>query len=97
MRKIFTIFTAALMIVCGASVACVLNSCKDKKEVKGQLLEVYDVQGSSAKARLTVDGKVLFTTDVLIGKNGIGKNGEGDAKTPTGTLRPRGSRGRTER
>ena len=79
---------AAMMIVCGASVACVLNSCKDKNAVKGQLLEVYDVQGSAAKARLTVDGKVLFTTDVLIGKNGVGKTGEGDAKTPLGTLHP---------
>ena len=46
------------------------------------------MQGSAAKARLTVDGKVLFVTDVVIGKNGIGKTGEGDAKTPTGTLRP---------
>ena len=79
---------AAMMVICGVSVICVMNSCKDKNAAKGQLLEVYDVQGSTAKARLTVDGKVLFTTDVLIGKNGIGKTGEGDAKTPTGTLRP---------
>ena len=55
---------------------------------KGQLLEVYDVQGSAGKARLTVDGKVLFVTDVFIGKNGLGKTGEGDGKTPVGTLRP---------
>lgn len=80
------IIIAAMMIVCGASVVCVLNSCKDKNAAKGQLLEVYDVQGSSAKARLTVDGKVLFVTDVFVGKNGIDKTGEGDAKTPTGTL-----------
>ena len=31
--------------------------------ILGQLLEVYDVQGSAGKARLTVDGKVLFATD----------------------------------
>ena len=83
MKKLFWML-ATILIICSAC----FQSCKDKKEVKGQLLEVYDVQGSSAKARLTVDGKVLFTTDVLIGKNGIGKTGEGDAKTPTGTLRP---------
>ena len=39
-------------------------------------------------ARLTVDGKVLFVTDVYVGKNGLGKKGEGAAKTPVGTLRP---------
>ena len=55
---------------------------------KGQLLEVFDVQGSAGKARLTVGGKVLFTTDVFVGKNGLGKTGEGDGKTPVGTLRP---------
>ena len=53
---------------------------------KGQLLEVYNVVGSKATARLTIDGKVLFTTTVYIGKNGIGKTAEGDGKTPTGTL-----------
>ena len=52
------------------------------------MLEVYDVQGSAGKARLTVDGKVLFVTDVFVGKNGLGKTGEGDGKTPIGTLRP---------
>ena len=74
----------AILIICGAG----CQSCKDRNAEKGQLLEVYDVQGSAAKARLTVAGKVLFVTDVIIGKNGIGKTGEGDAKTPTGTLRP---------
>ena len=54
----------------------------------GQLLEVYDVQGSAGKARLTVNGKVLFVTDVFVGKNGLGKTGEGDGKTPIGTLHP---------
>ncbi|MBP5387255.1 MAG: L,D-transpeptidase family protein [Prevotella sp.] len=53
---------------------------------KGQLLEVYDVHGCEATARLTVNGKVLFTTSVYIGKNGIGKEGEGDAKTPIGKM-----------
>jgi L,D-peptidoglycan transpeptidase YkuD (ErfK/YbiS/YcfS/YnhG family) len=52
----------------------------------GQLLEVYDVHGSEATARLTVNGKVLFTTSVYIGKNGIGKEGEGDSKTPIGEM-----------
>ena len=56
--------------------------------ILGQLLEVYDVQGSAGKARLTVNGKVLFVTDVFVGKNGLGKTGEGDGKTPIGTLHP---------
>ena len=59
------------------------NEAADMKE---QLLEVYDINGSEATARLTIDGKVLFTTSVYIGKNGIGKTAEGDCKTPTGTL-----------
>ena len=41
---------------------------------RGQLLEVYDVQGSQGKARLTVNGKVIFTTDVYVGK----KDSHGD-------------------
>ena len=56
--------------------------------MKSQLLEVYDVHDSEGKARLTVDGKVLFTTDVYVGRNGLGKTGEGDGKTPLGILRP---------
>ena len=52
----------------------------------GQLLEIYDVNGSSATARLTIDGKQIFKTQVYIGKNGIGNTREGDGKTPTGTL-----------
>ena len=56
--------------------------------MKRQLLEVYDVRGSEGKARLTVGRKVLFTTDVYVGRNGLGKTGEGDGKTPVGTLRP---------
>ena len=79
---------AAILIICGAMV---LTSCSNDDNTsgeKGQLLEIYDVQGSAGKARLTVDGKVLFTTDVFVGKNGLGKTGEGDGKTPLGTLRP---------
>ena len=66
-----------------------IGSCSknENKTETGQLLEIYDVHGSEATARLTVNGKVLFTTSVYIGKNGLGKEGEGDAKTPTGTLR----------
>ena len=67
--------------------AGLFTSCRHN-EVKGQLLEVYDVHGSEGKARLTVDGEVLFVTDVYVGKNGIGKTGEGDGKTPVGTLHP---------
>jgi L,D-peptidoglycan transpeptidase YkuD (ErfK/YbiS/YcfS/YnhG family) len=85
-KKIFQ-WAMAAALICGASV---FTSCtkEDNPTQKGQLLEIYDVQGSAGKARLTVDGKVLFTTDVYVGKNGLGKTGEGDGKTPLGTLRP---------
>ena len=77
---------AAILILCGVYVMTSCGSNDDNAAAKGQLLEVFDVRGSEAKARLTIDGKEIFTTDVYIGKNGIGKTGEGDAKTPTGTL-----------
>lgn len=62
------------------------NATFDANAKKGQLLEVYDVHGSQATARLTIDDEVIFVTSVDIGKNGIVKKGEGDFKTPTGTL-----------
>ena len=82
MKRILVLLAAT--VICGA---CMLTSCstKDKKE---QLLEVYDVHGSEGKARLTVNGKVLFTTDVYVGKHGIGKTREGDSMTPAGTFHP---------
>lgn len=85
MKKSTVTILAAILLIGGTMV---FTSCKDRNAEKGQLLEVFDVHGSAAKARLTVDGKVLFVTDVFVGKNGINKTGEGDAKTPTGTLRP---------
>ena len=42
--------------------------------------------GSSAKARLTINGEQIFVTNVFIGEYGIGKQREGDRKTPQGTL-----------
>lgn len=84
--KIKLLTMLAVMAAAFISVAC---SSDDNKTTKnGQLLEVYDVVGSQGKARLTVNGKVIFTTDVYVGKNGIGKTSEGDTKTPTGVLRP---------
>ena len=86
--KTKTLFLLASMMICGCCLVGVV-SCSDNEDnsVGGQLLEVYDVQGSQGKARLTVNGKVIFTTDVYVGKNGLGKTGEGDGKTPVGTLR----------
>jgi len=77
----------AASLICGTTVntACT-SSNEDKPAVKSQLLEIYDAKGSEATARLTVDGKVLFTTSVYIGKNGLGKTSEGDSKTPVGTM-----------
>ncbi|MDY6437562.1 MAG: hypothetical protein SPK85_00420 [Prevotella sp.] len=63
--------TAALLLM---GMALLTASCSTVG--KRQLLEVYDVHGSEATARLTVNGNVLFTTSVFIGKNGIGKTGE---------------------
>ena len=85
MKKTTTWMLATILFYC----MTVLASCNNKKNAadkKGQLLEVFDVNGSEATARLTIDGEVLFTTPVYIGKNGIGKTSEGDSKTPTGTL-----------
>ena len=79
---------AAILIICGAMMLTSCSNDDNPASEKGQLLEIYDVQGSAGKARLTVDGKVLFTTDVFVGKNGLGKTGEGDGKTPLGTLHP---------
>jgi L,D-peptidoglycan transpeptidase YkuD (ErfK/YbiS/YcfS/YnhG family) len=87
MKKIMQ-WVMAVTLVCGASMFTACSNNDNPVTEKGQLLEVYDVQGSAGKARLTVDGKVLFVTDVFIGKNGLGKTGEGDAKTPIGTLHP---------
>lgn len=77
-------------------VALLVNACDNKDDDTNsteQVLEVYDVNGSSATAKLTVNGKVLFTTSVYIGKNGVEKTGEGDAKTPSGTMHITGAFG----
>ena len=81
---------AAIVAFGGASVMA--GSCTGGAS-KGQLLEVYDVHGSEATARLTVDGKVLFTTSAYVGKSGVGKTREGDAMTPVGTMHVRGAFG----
>ena len=82
----------AATLVSGLSLTGISCSNEDNgvtPSESGQLLEVYGVQGSQGKARLTVNGKVLFNdVEVWVGKNGLGKTGEGDSKTPTGTLRP---------
>ncbi|MBQ5575885.1 MAG: hypothetical protein IIT37_07545, partial [Bacteroidales bacterium] len=77
-------------------VALLVNACDNKDDDTNsteQVLEVYDVNGSSATAKLTVNGNVLFTTSVYIGKNGVEKTGEGDAKTPSGTMHITGAFG----
>ncbi|MBP3774411.1 MAG: L,D-transpeptidase family protein [Bacteroidaceae bacterium] len=76
---------AAILTLCTSVFTC-CTSNEDNPATKGQLLEVYDVNGSEAKARLTINGRKIFTTDVYVGKNGIGKASESDTKTPTGTL-----------
>ena len=90
MNKVLS-WVMAAALTSGLNVAmasCSSNDDNSATTKRGQLLEVYDVQGSEGKARLTVDGKVLFVTDVYVGKNGLGKTGEGDGKTPVGILHP---------
>ena len=77
-----------LAALCLAALAMAFSPSEDNMRY-AQLLEIYDVDGSAAKARLTVNGKVIFETDVHIGRNGVGKQREGDKKTPLGTLHAR--------
>ena len=57
-----------------------------------QLLLVEHTGGSEAKARYYVRGhggwRLRGRCDAYVGKNGVGKAREGDAKTPLGELRP---------
>ena len=79
----------AVAMICGFCFVSVSCSNDDDDNKSGQLLEVYGVEGTKGKARLTVNGKVLFNNvEIWVGKNGIGKTSENDSKTPTGTLRP---------
>lgn len=68
-------------------------SSSSSSSLKGQLLEIYNVCGSKGKARLTVDGKEIFVTNVFVGKRGLGKKRQGDMKTPVGTLHIKGAFG----
>jgi len=86
MRKFKYWMKAAILTLCGTSVLASCSNEDNPVDKKGQLLEVYNVKGSEATARLTINGEVLFTTPVYVGKNGIGKTREGDSKTPTGIL-----------
>lgn len=81
------------MVLSAAALLLCCSNCKSSQVSKGQLLEVFDAHGSKAKARLIVDGKEIFTTDVFIGSNGLGKEREGDRKTPVGTMRVKGAFG----
>lgn len=77
---------AAILFLCGT-----MSSFTTK--TTGQLLEIYDMEGSTAKARLTINGEEVFTTDVFIGRDGLGKQREGDMKTPLGELHVKGAFG----
>ena len=58
----------------------------------GQLLLVECTGGSDAIARYYIKEaggwRLLHRGSAFIGKNGLGKTGEGDAKTPSGELKP---------
>ena len=79
-----------ILLLAGSITACRSNS---QSGGNSQVLEIYDVKGSKAKAKLIIDGEVLFTTDVFIGKNGLGKQREGDLKTPVGKMSVKGAFG----
>lgn len=75
--------------------AALLTGCgkRSAEERQAQTLEVYNVHGSIATATLTINGEEIFTTDVFVGENGIGKTIEGDRKTPICTLHITGAFG----
>ncbi|MBR1543683.1 MAG: L,D-transpeptidase family protein [Muribaculaceae bacterium] len=84
MKRPVIIIIAALCV----AVVSIGKAVIDRNDTaQSQLLEIYDVQGSAAKARLSIGGKEIFVTSVFIGEYGIGKQREGDRKTPQGTLR----------
>lgn len=72
--------------ICVAAIAIAQAVLERRGSAPSQLLEIFDVEGSSAKARLTINGEQIFVTNVFIGEYGIGKQREGDRKTPQGTL-----------
>lgn len=83
-----------VLLLAFVGIVAVPSGCgRQKAEAKQQLLEVYDVHGSAAKARLTIDGKEIFTTNAFVGQNGLGKEREGDRKTPLGELHIKGAFG----
>lgn len=90
MSKTKYLLLVAIVLLSGASL---MAGHKRKAAAPRQLLEIYNVHGSSGRARLTIDGNVVFTTDVFVGKNGLGKKREGDKKTPLGTMHVKGAFG----
>lgn len=63
----------------------------------GQVLIVRQVEGSLAKARYFVNGCLAGECEAYIGKNGLGKEREGDGKTPVGVLGVKGAFGTGEK
>lgn len=63
----------------------------------GQVLIVRQVEGSHACARYFINGQLSGECGAYIGKNGLGKEREGDGKTPVGVLGVRGAFGTGER
>lgn len=82
---LLSVWTIVLLLLC--------SGMPSPTHPMGQVLEVYDANGSAAKARLIIDGEEIFTTDVFIGSNGLGKEREGDRKTPVGRLKVKGAFG----
>jgi len=70
----------------------ILNKYKDNKKVKQLICVRYVADSNAILTMYTKDNKqkntwnLILTTDVFVGKNGIGKQKEGDLKTPAGTF-----------
>lgn len=94
MRKLAILFLVGVVLTAMAMMPAPAGDCNCKcGKAREQLLEIYNVQGSKAKARLTIDGKEVFVTDVFIGQNGLGKQREGDRRTPIGIIHVKGAFG----
>ena len=87
---VFISFNLYAQNINSANESDVLSKYQDNKKIK-QLILIRHTSGSNAKLKMYVKDKkqknkwnLILTTDVFIGKNGMGKQKEGDLKTPKG-------------
>jgi len=86
MKRIFCLLSC-LVLLC--SFGCALNKKSDIPAAKDgkahQVILIKHTGGATASLEwFSADGKILMSCPAFIGKNGIGKDKEGDGKTPVG-------------